>query len=500
MKKLYFLNVVLVLFLAAACKKSDLPVSKDGSLHLDKNITMGVPTSPLTWEAADYMPTAPGQPQILVPWASGVSRQFTADIANDFKKIDGWELVYNTFSATAIPDRYYFILYNKYRGILRMYYYLPNTTNLIASSNIVHKLAIQGSAAASSPLMNFAGSEIIEWGTNVNFASTLEQWQIAPATWYAFEYEIAYDKNLAAQNIYSLNFVWPITSNSITNVVINGTSQGTLTGNINLPGTDLTISPSFTSNGGGNIIIKGASDVEKIKPSITTSLFNTLKGLVTKSLTSIAGGFVNKIFSGIFGGKSSDPADNVNLKINSTIALTGSLTNSILLGSPSISIPGYDQTATSGPVPAYNQPLGVLYPANKPTIIETEHIIPQTGSGGQQLPAKRQYIYSVDLSKLNFDYNPAVTNIARIERYQESVILNYSSSYSMIGERETIGNHDYLTGATVGTDGQKGSVVGIRVFFRITPNDGSPKSIIVKTLAANLVKVTVNDPPGEEQF
>ncbi|QNK61076.1 hypothetical protein H7F33_10820 [Pedobacter sp. PAMC26386] len=494
MKKNYYLLLLFLIVSIGACKKTEKPQIEVHSVTLTKPQN-AISSESFDWETVSVMPTVPGT-QILIPWASGVSRQFSPEIAGDFKKVDGWELVYSTFSSKEIPDVYYFILYNKFRGLLRMYYYHKSATT-VNSDNIAHTLKVIGTDVANSPLMNFAGADLVEFNQNLQSASTLELWQLANATWYAFEYEIAYDKNLALKNPFALSFQWPVTANTISNINLNGTSIGTITGNITLPGGDLTISPNITANGRGSINIKGSSDVDKLKPSIGASLFSSFKDLVTKGLTKVAGGLVDKLFSGIFGGKSGGSQDNVNLKINTQISLTGKISNNALIGSQVFNTPGYDQTNAQGRVPLYNQPLGVFYLSNKPTVIETTHI--STTSTG--LPAIRTYVYSIDYSKLHFDLNPAVTNIATVQqRYSEVILSGYTEGLDHTGTVESVGNLTYLTGSLIGVKNQRLFVVGIRVVFDVIPNNGSPKSVLVKTFTANLDEVTVYDPPGEEQW
>ncbi|WP_443945150.1 hypothetical protein ACJVDH_19875 [Pedobacter sp. AW1-32] len=502
MKRQKPLTLIVLAFIISgmvSCKKG-LETDNQSTLLKPENRLAGTPAYAFDWENSDFMPTPAGSAAIPVPWGSGASRQFTVEIANDYKSVNGWTLVYNTFNTSVPQDRLYFILYNKYRGLLRMYYYLPNTTNLIASANIVHKLGIEGMYASSSPIMNFAGAQVVDFNSNSGFASTLEQWQVAPATWYAFEYELAYDPNLYAQSFGTLNFIWPITSNQITQVAINGTITGTLTGNISTPGLDLTVSPTISINNGSQLTIKGDSDVEKAKPSIASQLYSSLKNLVAGKLTSALGGVVENIFSGIFGGKNDASSDNVSLKIDASVSLTGTMTSNVLLSAGALSVPGYNQAFTPGFTPLYNDVLGVFYLSNKPIMEEVVHIIPQKDSFGNYITPKRQYVYSPRISSLNLIFNPSVLNIATIQNIRYQAVLHYSDMYEMVGGHETVGESQYVIGSTVGTTGQGGGVVGVRVTFDVVPNDGSPKSVITKTFAVNVETSEVTDPEGEDQW
>uniref|UniRef100_F4CD57 Uncharacterized protein n=1 Tax=Sphingobacterium sp. (strain 21) TaxID=743722 RepID=F4CD57_SPHS2 len=498
---------IILLTIANGCKKVEPTVQTENGPGTQMNASISavpIPTYPLDWENIAYMPTPTGSPSILVPWASGSNKQIAPEVVNDYARVDGWELVYNTFSTSILSNELYFILYNKYRGILKMFYYVPTNANFITSTNIVHKLGIEGTYAnsASSPIMKFAASPIVDYDGKMNQASVLEPWQVARATWYAFEYELAYDANMANQSMATCNFLWPVTSNDVTKVTINGQISGTVNGSMSAPGVDLTVSPNFNSSstGDGNIIIKGNSDVEKVKPSITTQLFNSLKNLVTKKLTGGLGGIVENLFSGIFGGKSGNTEDNVNLKINANVSLEGSLTSNFLVSSAALSIPGYNQSNTTGFVPAYNSPLGVFYISNKPIVVETEHIIPEEDPlGGGTGFGKSQFLYTIKSGSLNLQFNPAVLAIANIQNQKAEVIVN-QTMYTQVGRLETIGDKNYFTGIRVGSDQYASTVVGIRVSFDVVPKNGSKKSKIVKTFKANMEHVTVVNPPGQEEW
>lgn len=498
---------IALLAIANGCKKAEPTIETGKELKTQMNTSISavpIPTYPLDWENIAYMPTPSGTSSILVPWASGSNRQISPEVVNDYKKVDGWELVYNTFSTSILSNEQYFILYNKYRGLLKMFYYVPTNANFITSTNIVHKLGIEGTYANSaiSPIMKFAASPIVDYDGKMNQASVLEPWQVARATWYAFEYELAYDANMTNQSMATCNFIWPVTSNDVTKVTINGQITGTVNGSMSAPGIDLTVSPNFSSSsvGDGNIIIKGNSDVEKVKPSITTQLFNSLKALVTKKLTGGLGGIVENLFSGIFGGKSDNAEDNVNLKINANVSLEGSLTSNFLVSSAAISIPGYNQSNTTGFVPAYNTPLGIFYISNKPTILETEHIIPtEDPLGGGTGFGKSQFIYTVKSGSLNLQFNPAVLAIANIQNQVSEVIVD-QTMFTQVGRSETIGDKKYFTGIRVGSDQYASNIVGIRVSFDVVPKNGSKKSKIVKTFKAKMEHVTIINPPGQEEW
>ncbi|NSL87001.1 hypothetical protein ECE50_009180 [Chitinophaga sp. Mgbs1] len=515
MKKLFslFKVAVLLVFLIllwTSCKKELQPMDTAGMNNdLKRSVVLsGVPIPPLDWEHIDYMPTPPGTPQVFVPWASGASRQFAPELADDYKTADGWVLVYNTFNTTYTPDRWYFMLYNKFRGLLRMYYYIPATAGFIPSRNIIHALAVEKGYAASSPMMNFADQEVIDMTYNSRSASTVEQWQVAPGTWYALQFELAYDPQMSAQNFTNFSFNWTMRSANVTDIVLEGTSSGTLTGSISIPGTNFTVSPSFNITGGsstsvknGFIVMNGSSDTEKAKPTLGTQIINNIKTALTSGLQGIA----KNILSGLFKKKTSTaPEENVSLKINTNISLKGTLTDNFLITSPVFAIPGYDQTATTGVVPAYNQPLGVFYLSAKPiTYYRYSSIADNPGIGSTYFNTQG---YGVDTNSYRIIFNPAVTSIADIRNIRtEAVALDPLAQYlrdpnfSISGANETIGDRVVrVNGNGIGfviiykkqyapIDYPLLYDIGVRITFDVVPKNGAAPVTVSKTFRTFMI-------------
>ena len=125
--------------------------------------TRAIPTQDFDWEAADWMPTPVGQSRIPVPWIGQGSlvSAYGMDIINDMKAAEGWELLYNTFDIDA-PGQLvnpYFVLYNKYRGIMRIYLYI--TTQFVTPSSYIED-GISVISTYQTSILNFLGNEIID--------------------------------------------------------------------------------------------------------------------------------------------------------------------------------------------------------------------------------------------------------------------------------------------------------------------------------------------------
>lgn len=475
------LAAYLIVF-TTACKK-DISQLENSSAQ---TVARGVLPPPLDWENINQMPTT-GQ-TIGIPWGSSISsRQFSQDIVSDFKSADGWILLYNTFSSTSNPDNYYFVLYNRYRGLLRMYYYVPQNTDYTNSANILDKLAIEGPYAPNSPILNFADQDVVDVTHNSSFASTIQQWQVARSTWYVLQYELAYDQNMSTQNYTTFDFLWGMHTTLLTNVNINGTITGTLTGNINIPGTDFSIAPAFNISSSSNnttITVNGSNDADKLKPSLGQTIVNNIKSAITNG----AQGIIKNLLSGIFK-KSSAPAENVNLKLNASAHLEGSLTGDALITSPAFAIPGYNQSQTPGYIPAHNEALGVFYISSRPTV-HVVHSFVENPDGGRQL---RQYTFSVTPGSFSYIFNPVVQGIASFTNFNAEVMvddpgMDIENSFISGGEKETIGTRSVyrITDPLLLYDNlDYTGKVFVRLSFDVVPNDGNPAVRIAKTFLAN---------------
>ncbi|MEH6304488.1 hypothetical protein RYH73_02475 [Olivibacter sp. CPCC 100613] len=429
---------------------------------------LGIVSPTLDWESIDLMPMPSGSYNVVVPWGSAASRQMPEEFVHDYKKVDGWELVYNTFTSSTIHDHLFFVLYNKYRGIIRMYYYVK-PGNYIFSTNIVHTLMGQGTYSANSPILNFTEPGMIDISENKLQTSTLENFQVAPGTWYAFQYELAYDENLVNQNYQNFSFLWPIKSNKIQQVSVNGTIQGTLTNSLSVSNVNLTTTPNFSGN--ANIPIYssyGASSTPGSSPSIVKTILDAL------------GGVVKDLLGGLFG-KKSGGAEVVQYAINANVNLTGQITSDFLVGSLGLAVPGYDQSQTTGLLPIYNERLGVFYLSDKPIINETTQIHSIYDQNGMEIDQRYVYHYQAVDNSYQMVFNPAVLAVANIENLTKRVITTDGGNL-LSGTRETIG----VTGVATQYEGSPTNVIGLRISFDVVPKNGSPRVKIVKSFKTNI--------------
>ena len=344
-----------------SCKKSDIP----DKLSISNKSVNGFPNEPFNWEDGRtvMMPTEPNGPlNPSLPWTSQNGSTIDPNFMNDQNSKDGWVHVYNTFNhlyytTNASSGGLYFALYNIYRGLLRFYLYIPSGY-AGAGSELQHGLVVNSSTGATSSMLNFEGSDIVDPNTNnLSFTKTNNTGISLQGGWYAMQYELAYDPNFSSSTFPNLYLSWIARQVAISDIAINGTSSGTIEGNI---------TQQANSNLGSSMINGAAAAAEIVGVSISGSK-TELNALENAAAGGLAGNVTN-FLSGIFGGNSSN-SQTVDLKMNETINLAGTITTNGQLFQNSFVFPGQTITTGNGSYePLYTSPLGVFNFSNRPTV------------------------------------------------------------------------------------------------------------------------------------
>jgi len=476
--------------------------------HLDPE-TVSVKTSTkdgpgntyFNWETATSMPCSPSTPVNLVPsmpWQPQSGSYIDPAIVNDYKSADGWQLVYNTFNSNTLPypplpsGGLYFALYNRYRGLLRFYLYIPQgfTSNNL---NIQHGLSIYntGPATQSTSMLNFEGSDVVDASNNnPNFTKTNNVAVAYGGGWYAMQYEIAYDQNFGGTS--NLGLAWNNRAVNISTIQMQGTNVGTITGDITQQSSGL--DPA-------NIIINGLLSAGEIFGATLSNPQGFMQQMQSAATGGLAGNFTG-FLSAIFGGSSSNPQE-VDLKMNTTINLTGTITNP---GQPlfpnTFIVPGQTSTQNLPPDqggPLYGSLLGVYNLAARPKLITRI-----TSDMRREDPRRlvwTGYIdrsYTIDPTSIALQVNPAAGVSVSI-LHEDLLLYNPDSpspNYTVTGgTTETIGNISAIVNPTsvrhFVVNRNSGAVskyqtAAIRLVLSITPAGGSSFPI-VKTFLTDFV-------------
>lgn len=462
-----------------------------------------IPSYQFQWDQATYMPSSPAN-TIPMPWNSGTT-QIEPDFVDDYKQVDGWELVYNTFTPTtpttgsAMP--YFFTLYNKYRAQLRFYVWQPPTP--IPSTYIKHDISIYSSAATQSSMLNFASNDLVDMNNNALQATNITQQQLAAngGTWVAYQYEIAYDPSITASSFPNLGLGVDAQFVNVSQIKLEGTQVGDISGTLGSSGSSgFPLTGIATNVAKGSFVVPGVAAMNKVMSDAKNKenpFLKIVSGSLTSLLTGNVTGVLSAVISGIFGGSGSS-AQKVSLTMNSKIDLTGTIISNGGLLNIKLPLPGQSNSQTTdGLTPLYNNTLGIFNLSSQPVI----KCVRKNVSAGAQNPAYISYSnFSIDPSSYNFLANPALSGIANIQNIRTELLYMLTEgegSNVIMGRLRTlpskIGNLTvYMGFPSMTINGTQQNLplpgkVAIRISADVVPSNGAPTTTIVKTFLSTLV-------------
>lgn len=502
---LLFVLTILVL-ICISCQKE--PVQNVESEIAAPLITRSISPTVFDWETADFMPTPTGQSQISVPWigSGSLAGSHTLDVLNDYKKSDGWRLLYSTFSdnSTGTLVNPYFILYNVYRGTMRVYLYV--TTQFAETSSYLRdELSVSLSPGTTTNLLSFTQGGIIDPSANITRVSQVQPKPLnggapfASNKWYMMEYELAYDSDIDNLSYQNIQLVWQLDFSDVSSISLNGNSSTSI--NSVVSSTSENNPFNILSDDAASQIAEGAISIgsmnymqrqktNKKYLGLSENTFNLLYNGVTSAVSSISSGmpkFVVSVLSSVFGGSSSSSSPIINLKADSKIEITG--TSEVSGSFPSMPISWYvpgSRISSSAPgyVPLERESLGVIgwKGSNAVTVdIDTDvYYLPDdimnTGVIYEHR-ASRATLSKTDFSS-NIEINPAVLEVADVEIVSHDVVAyagKYVYSFPM---KESIYDNPWESPDVVFPDYNQ---IISRFIIKVEPKDGSPATYIYKS-------------------
>lgn len=514
-RQLFYASLIVMLF-QFGCVKEDFTVktvSYDKAL-MNKSLSVsalsGKPSYPLDWENITYMPAPNGVRPVPVPWQSGLGgAKIDQDILYDYAKSDGWELVYNTFNDSIIYNPSYFMLYNKFRGVLRTYFYFAPGQSY-PSNNLVSALLLKGSSAVNSPSLKFSATDIVDFNGVQTAATQLQPYQVSSTgSWYASEFELAYDQNTINTPYPSEIMEWQINPNSISDISLNGNVKGSIDGTIAIPtaktnffGTLVNTLVKAGVNVGGAVLGQGASALGFLVNGTDHSAQKAALDAVGNGANGVISGFLN----GIFGfTKKSTTTEKVKLTLNTNLVVDGTSTTSSQLFDNNFAIPGTPNNEEAIPFyPLYNKPMGIFYITAQPDIIiniksQKDPMNPRLYTASAEL--------SVNQSSFDILFNPEVKTVADIENIEKIVvvkdweptllqesIVSYEQQEDIMGEIAYSGHqirYDISNVPRPNIQVPPDTKVFLRLSFDVVPKNGAPKQTIVKTFSVTTTKKTL---------
>lgn len=475
--------------------------------------TRAIPTQDFDWEAADWMPTPVGQSRIPVPWIGQGSlvSAYGMDIINDMKASEGWELLYNTFDIDA-PGQLvnpYFVLYNKYRGIMRIYLYI--TTQFVTPSSYIED-GISVISTYQTSILNFLGNEIIDGEVCQKSYSQVQpqpldgSLPLASNKWYMMQYEMAYDPNISTIPYSDIQLSWKLNYHNIAQMTIDGQLVGSITGVIGASSSDTSASIKNFAKGAGVAVLAGVgkevilnntinSNTGENRIGLDPSIFKDVLSGISKAVSSSVGGLPGaaiKMLSGIFGGTGTKAVP-VNFRINTEISLKGeTITGGAFPSSPtSFWMPGTNIASNAnGYIPLYNKVLGVCNIQGQPILnlrvtMRSYEEPDEPFDPDRLLTIREETLHlpqSIDFSDYLI-FNPEVLKIATVTvEKQELVVVDSSLSKARQISINPTGPYMAKYGSTFGDyDNISPLQFAVRFMIKVSPLDGTAPSMIVKT-------------------
>ncbi|MCT4602488.1 MAG: hypothetical protein N4A59_06275 [Marinifilum sp.] len=456
MKKL---TLLLILFALVSCadengfEKQDLneiatqnsPRPTCNELPENKTKSLGyIVTDYIDWENVDYFSyklNTGTVVDVLPPWFDGANAVIPDNVRRDYKSQDGWVLLHNFFS----EEYYYYypmiVLYNKYRGIMRTFYYHIQQYSP-ASSYVMYGLRNEGDY---SGMLNFSGEFPVD-GT----IRKLDQFTIksnlgsfgpsgaSPGHWYCFDFEIAYDSLISSKSNNDILMHLKLWGKDVKIVEITGTLNADINGYIEMSGSgnlfqSLLGDFSFKSTGVSNSfsINNGTETKSSFEDKLQASIDSGLADAIGSGLGDLASSglelFTNpisKLFNSILGTKG--PTKNkINLKFAGKVDLNGSITSQNMIFNQPMIIPGTQLVpGGNGFKPHYNLPLGVFNISAKPKVYWQEYFDKENGIGYYKQE------YNLDRNSFKVVLNPAIENELQIISIEKDFVFfgKYSGS------------------------------------------------------------------------
>lgn len=330
------------------------------------------------WEDTSYVYIAHYQ-KVLLPWVSGASGDIPSYIKNDYRRSQGWEMVYNICSDDIINEnghKNYLIFYNKITGVLRVFYYMRDLPTGIAKDSFAHF-----SSEPATRLWNFNQGMFSALPESSCAGAYIPNRTNSPAAtalcngWNCFDIELAYDPSGDDSKYFSIGLINQVSFD----FKLKGIMAGSATGSLAFPSSASTGTPSFQQYATSAI-----ETLQSISQIIDTTSSKDNKPSQAKvsattviTVASAAINIVNSLYGlfkqSISGGTSDKPTstDNLTISMDAVVNAEGSIESQTPAQASSIShlhLPGTVVSSSDVVAPHYNERLGAWNIASTPTV------------------------------------------------------------------------------------------------------------------------------------
>lgn len=351
-KYIYFLLCTLGI---AACQKTEEFISTEGMV-MTRSITPSV--SPIFdwWDTTNISLLGMTTPVVL-PWYNGANTQIPYYLLEDYQPTDGWEMVYN-YCIDGIPgeaSKNYLIFYNKFTGILRIFYHnnnqvVPATISFWRFEVTAPTSMLNATGVISVPMSERIASPHVY----VSNLTSVPSKSISMG-WNCFDLELAYDDQIMNTNArFNINVYNTIKNN----IKLNGDLK------LETDGTIITTAsssyPAWMTNASKAAGSSSKDFVQKLLKK--TSLSDKISSIISGGVSALVTNGAIRLLGSFIGKKDNNYNSHVKLTSTGKIELEGEMETlnlpniSALMNNP---MPGAQKQSTDYFLPSYDAPLGV---------------------------------------------------------------------------------------------------------------------------------------------
>lgn len=344
MSKRSFLSLLMLTLGLCSCNDSLLPTEEmslnpivredlDGTYPYSQQcVTRGISVPNWeSWEKVRLSSGAIATDSVAVPWAKSiVSSNIPSQVRRDIKAENGWMLLKYTVNGNWGANNNYMFFYNKYTGVLKVFYYLSN--GAVQSNygiwhlhiNVPQKL-FAFTQAIADPINGLYQTQDI-YCTNITSTDAKGFVQ----GWNCFQVELAYDPQF-------------LNGELTVNPVSRTSSDITLTGSYgsSSKGTLITTTTTNPTSGPINGLAKAAGDEalsfiksEASNMKFAPKILNAAGSIISGGVSAIVKGGINLLFSSFIGRFNKEQSQNYDLQFttNGTAEFAGTITTEVTGG------------------------------------------------------------------------------------------------------------------------------------------------------------------------
>ncbi|MCL3850553.1 hypothetical protein M1P97_04495 [Parabacteroides sp. GYB001] len=456
---------LLCLFSLLSCEDKVQYLDVEKELVKTRSIPQ-ITSSVFDWENTSSIILS-GYGNTILPWYNASESNIPDFIIKDYKVADGWNMIYNFCNdpVLAKKGKYYLMFYNKFTGILRVFYY--NIYNVTNANTTLWKVSLGTQSSMLNSVDHFTlpiNDRTISFAYVSNILD-LPTKAIAKG-WNCFDIEFCFDPQIGTkEQKFSIGVYDIKTQNISLKGDINLQSDGTIISLTSRNPASETLSGSSTSFG------KTAADsiTNKLGKKILPDL---IKGAVSTIISGGVGGLVNAGVNLVFGsflGKLSTTtplSQSLSFKTIGKVDTNGTITSeqqSNILPVNNLVMPGTITGELDNIMPSYNDVFGVWNLSSSPILqMSDEALWVRKPVLSPEYTAQYDYRRKVKLDESSIDVviNPVVRNLISNYNVKTEVVYydlyegdpkwgqkyysGYTSWLKMTGEGKLYSDDEYI--------------------------------------------------------